>query len=242
MLMTSPPCLGAANSDTIETRRSTKQTSDMANIDKLFYQQAAQELAQGRLDQALWIKVRAENPHSDDPAVQAHYVQARAAELASERGRDTLKRIGTSAIAKTNQTINDVRDGIRLLLKLSLIYVPALGLIFMLISAWDIHVDEQTNFQAFGARIEALDQAAAQKNISNYQEAVSNAMKSCNEMADISKKAPNFFGNADEEAEAQKRCDRLAFIVFDFNHHLAEINQEQSEGDLHFQLKTIEKP
>lgn len=45
----------------------------MANVDKFFYQQAALELAQGQLDQALWLKVYAENPNSNDSARQALY-------------------------------------------------------------------------------------------------------------------------------------------------------------------------
>jgi hypothetical protein len=52
--------------------RSTKKTFEMANVDKAYYQQAAHEVAQGQLDHALWTKVRADNPHSGDKAIQPY--------------------------------------------------------------------------------------------------------------------------------------------------------------------------
>ena len=213
----------------------------MANIDKFFYQQAAQELAVGRLDQALWLKVRADNPYSDEPAAQALYVRARAAELALEHGRETLKRIGNGAVSKTRRVIQDAKEGVaetlRWAFKWSLLYIPAMVLLF----AWSARSDEQYHYQTFLAQIDSLDHAAAQNNLSDYQRAMSNATTSCNELDAISKKPVNLFRDSTKEYAVQKRCARLGDIIMDFNNHLAEINQEQSQGDLHFQLKTIEK-
>ena len=59
--------------------------------DKRFYQDAADEVASGILDQSLWIKACAEMPDASHVAQQAKYIQLRAIELAiaSAKGRAT---------------------------------------------------------------------------------------------------------------------------------------------------------
>ena len=59
--------------------------------DKKFYQDAADEVASGILDQSLWIKACAEMPDASHVAQQAKYIQLRAIELAivSAKGRAT---------------------------------------------------------------------------------------------------------------------------------------------------------
>jgi len=51
---------------------------------KLFYQIAADEVARGNIDQALWIKVVADMPVATRIQQQAKYIQLRAGELAIE--------------------------------------------------------------------------------------------------------------------------------------------------------------
>ena len=50
---------------------------------KEFYQAAAAEVAEGKIDQALWIKVTAENPNSNDLTRQALYIRLRAGEMSA---------------------------------------------------------------------------------------------------------------------------------------------------------------
>jgi hypothetical protein len=49
---------------------------------KVFYQSAAEEVAAGALDNALWTKVSADMPSADAMTQQAKYIQLRAQELA----------------------------------------------------------------------------------------------------------------------------------------------------------------
>lgn len=58
---------------------------------KAFYQAAAAEVAQGHLDTALWIKVNAEMPGSDEATKQARYIALRAAEMSRESAAHTLR-------------------------------------------------------------------------------------------------------------------------------------------------------
>lgn len=207
----------------------------MANVDKIFYQRAADEVIRGHLDPALLIKVRADNPHADDKAVQALYVQARAAELSVEHGRDTIKRIGSTAVAKTGKAIKDTRDAIfdtiRWALKWSLVVVP----LFVLLFGWDVRRDAQYHYETLATQIDTFDQAAARNNYSDYEKTGSGAATTCNELAAISTKALNFFADQSKEAAVRERCDRLTYIVNDFNNHADAIKQGQ------FALKTVEK-
>lgn len=50
-------------------------------VNKSFYQLAANEVAQGRIDQALWVKVVADSPSSGRLTQQSKYIQLRAQEL-----------------------------------------------------------------------------------------------------------------------------------------------------------------
>lgn len=54
---------------------------------KLFYQQAAAEIAEGNMDQALLIKVKAHMPTAAKDHQQARYIQLRAREFAIESAR-----------------------------------------------------------------------------------------------------------------------------------------------------------
>lgn len=59
---------------------------------KSFYEAAAAEVASGRLDSALWIKVNAELPGADNSARQAKYIALRAQEMATESAGTTVRR------------------------------------------------------------------------------------------------------------------------------------------------------
>lgn len=58
---------------------------------KSFYEAAAAEVAAGRLDNALWIKVNADLPGADNSARQAKYIALRAQELATEKAGDAVR-------------------------------------------------------------------------------------------------------------------------------------------------------
>lgn len=55
--------------------------------DKTFYQAAADEVASGHLDDALWIKVCAEMPEAAPKAQQAKYIALRAQEIGTDYAR-----------------------------------------------------------------------------------------------------------------------------------------------------------
>ena len=208
----------------------------MANVDKAYYQQAAYEVAQGQLDQALWIKVRADNPHSDDKAIQALYVQARARELALEHGRDIITRIGTGAANKTRDVIRDIQETVRWALKWSLLYVPLMvGMI-----GWALHTDEQNQYARLATQIDALDQAAFQNNAETYQRTLSIAKQTCNDLDESKQKALNIFRNGEKEDAAAQRCARLNDIDMSLSIHLARVSQGQPDITP-FQLPTLEK-
>lgn len=59
---------------------------------KTFYQLAAAEVAAGRLDDALWIKVNAELPNADERTRQAKYIALRAEEMAMESAKYRVRR------------------------------------------------------------------------------------------------------------------------------------------------------
>lgn len=114
-------------------------------------------------------------------------------------------------------------------------------------------MDEQANYRTLSAQIEALDHAAASKNIDNYENALSGAVKTCDKSADLSKRAFNFFENADKKVAVGDSCDRLNFLLLYFNKHRNEYikmdlggfiykgRHVQKPKGLYFQLKTIEK-
>lgn len=52
--------------------------------DKTYYQAAANEVAHGCIDAALWTKVNADMPGATDVVRQAKYIQLRAREMAAE--------------------------------------------------------------------------------------------------------------------------------------------------------------
>lgn len=64
---------------------------------KAFYQAAADEVAEGRVDKALWIKVCADCPGDESKMQQAKYIALRAREMAQESGlshaQDVLKHV-----------------------------------------------------------------------------------------------------------------------------------------------------
>lgn len=66
---------------------------------KTFYQLAAAEVAAGRLDDALWIKVNAELPNSDDKTRQAKYITMRAKEMAADNAKHRLARWVPQSVA-----------------------------------------------------------------------------------------------------------------------------------------------
>lgn len=59
---------------------------------KAFYEAAAAEVAQGHLDNALWIKVNAELPAAADNVRQAKYIALRAQELATANAGAAVRR------------------------------------------------------------------------------------------------------------------------------------------------------
>ena len=59
---------------------------------KSFYEAATAEVAAGRLDNALWIKVNAELPGADNSVRQAKYIALRAQELAVEAAAYKMRR------------------------------------------------------------------------------------------------------------------------------------------------------
>ena len=58
--------------------------------DKAFYQAAAAEVANGQLDDALWIKVNAELPEATDVVKQAKYIQLRAQEVSGAAKKNAV--------------------------------------------------------------------------------------------------------------------------------------------------------
>lgn len=59
---------------------------------KSYYEAAAAEVAAGRLDNALWIKVNAEMPDADNSVRQAKYIALRAQELATANAGTMLRK------------------------------------------------------------------------------------------------------------------------------------------------------
>ena len=60
---------------------------------KVFYQAAAAEVADGALDEALWTKVTVELVGADPVARQAKYIQLRAQEMALETKKNAALNI-----------------------------------------------------------------------------------------------------------------------------------------------------
>ena len=60
-------------------------------VDKVHYQAAAAEVADGNIDQALWIKVNSDMPEATGIAKQAKYIQLRAQELSIENAKGHAK-------------------------------------------------------------------------------------------------------------------------------------------------------
>jgi len=65
-------------------------------VDKVHYQAAAAEVADGNIDQALWIKVNADMPEAAGVAKQAKYIQLRAEEIA----RSTAKAVVANGVSR----------------------------------------------------------------------------------------------------------------------------------------------
>lgn len=65
-------------------------------VDKSFYQAASDEVAGGKVDAALWVKINADMPEASDLTKQAKYIQLRAEEIA----RDHASKVARTTISK----------------------------------------------------------------------------------------------------------------------------------------------
>jgi hypothetical protein len=170
--------------------------SGMIGINKIYYQQAAAEAASGHVDQALWVKIRADNPDAEDVALQARYIQARAKEMAAEAVKNGVRRKARSFGE-------------------SLFYLAALVALFggggYLL---DLQTTTKTGYETLAKTIAAANEATGQSDQNEYDSYLHAAQVECKELSDVW--ANTFDGLIDDANNAQiarERCDRVRTIL-----------------------------
>lgn len=122
---------------------------------KTFYQAAADELARGHRDEALWTMVATDNPDAGDTVVRARYIQERARELE----RESLKAsVGAAA-----------RTGAKRLAVVAVL--AAFGLAFIVaFIAYRNELDRAEYAATFHKAIADANAAVASKDVAAYYE------------------------------------------------------------------------
>jgi hypothetical protein len=166
----------------------------MTPINKVYYQRAAAEAAAGHVDQALWIKIRADNPDVDDTSLHVRYIRARAEELAAEG----LKTSVATAVKKGRSFLKD-----------AILIALFLGGLLVFILYSNAKEQVQRDSHALFDAIQALNKAADDNDQYFYGKALDSIDKACH---DLNVSTDDAFGNfADSRSDvdkkiADKRC------------------------------------
>ncbi len=161
---------------------------DLTPINKVFYQQAAAEAALGRVDRALWVKIRADNPDADETSLHARYIRARAEELAAEG----LKTSVATAVKKRTSLVND-----------AILAALVLGGLLAATIYFDTRDRVQRDSRALSDATQALNKATDHNDQYAYGEALRSVEHACQ---DISAMTKDMFGRlSDPRSESDKQ-------------------------------------
>jgi len=74
-------------------------------VDKSFYQAASDEVAGGKVDAALWVKINADMPEASDLTKQAKYIQHRAEEIARDHASSAARATVSKGVARVKKRV-----------------------------------------------------------------------------------------------------------------------------------------
>lgn len=164
---------------------------------KLFYQRAVDEVSNGTIDQALWIKVVADMPSADKVTQQAKYIQLRAKELSYESAT-------TTAAGFVPVLVRLLKWGVTICVVGILLFVAG----FALITRLD-DMQMQKNAIGFGATVQA-HVASRGPESDAYRDQVMDMNRTC-AYWENGRQTDSWMKGADAEAAtAIAACDQVA--------------------------------
>lgn len=167
--------------------------------DKRFYQIAAAEVAQGQIDQALWIKVTTDMAGENNIIRQARYIQLRAQEISLNESAATIGRATTSAA-----------DMGKKLFKWAVVVIVVGTAATLFFAATDKVDSVITLRQEIGNSVVTANAYASDGDSSKYEEFIGNIHNDCEYFSGIDKKAflTSFEGSSQEMARTSSYCSQ----------------------------------